>query len=82
MQPEDKNLISIELRENYGVVVFVDDWNIADDFEDYLAIEEYVKYDMTTEDIGETRRTGFWFGCVSDLDKVSLLVNRFFAQAK
>ncbi|NLT71515.1 MAG: hypothetical protein GXX91_12600 [Verrucomicrobiaceae bacterium] len=77
MQPTDRSQISVKTSEDHGVVVYIADWALADDFEDFLASEEYVKYDMTSDETGGGRTTGFWFGVVADLQKVEQLVERY-----
>jgi len=59
--------------KKYGVVLRVDDMEVADEFEDFLTEKHYVLFEVGFEEKSEL----FYFGQSSCVEKVKELVEKF-----
>ena len=63
-------MYKIHHDDKYGVVLTIQDSNVADELDDFLTENHYVFYDLRPH----TASTEFYFGQASSIDKVEEMV--------
>ena len=72
------NMFKIHKKKKYGVVLTIQDPNLADEVDDYLTENYYVFYDLRPSEEGME----FFFGQVSSIKKVEELIAIYRAREK
>lgn len=66
--------ISIELNDEYGVIIRCSDKNLADELDDFLTENYYILYEFNLSEPGTTL---FYFGKASSLENVQAIYGVF-----
>ena len=63
----------IEIEPNHGIIVVINNELEADEFDDYLTEERYIKYDLRSDN----DKTSFFFGEGSNENSIKKIIMDF-----